>query len=170
VYSVPSRLISQMLKVRLWDDRLCCYVGSTEVLSCERIRPAKGKQRARSINFHHVIGSLIKKPSAFYNATLRDDILPNEEWKALWRRLCSRLPPQLAGSLMVHALKLAAERDDISVVASGLDTLLREPGEPDLEKLMRYLGIKDKVLPPGDVVQHKLSSYEQLLSDGRTLQ
>ncbi|EKY4302447.1 hypothetical protein VW603_004412 [Salmonella enterica] len=82
----------------------------------------------------------------------------------------SCLPPQLAGSLMVHALKLAAERDDISVVARGLDTLLREPGEPDLEKLMRYLGIEDKALPPGEVVQHKLSSYEQLLSDGRTLQ
>lgn len=170
VYSVPSRLISQMLKVRLWDDRLCCYIGSNEVLACKRVWPAKGKRRARSINFRHVIGSLIKKPSAFYNATLRDDILPDEEWKALWRRLCGRLPPQLAGSLMVHALKLAAERDDISVVARGLDTLLREPGEPDLEKLMRYLGIKDKTLPPGAVVQHKLSSYEQLLSDGRTVQ
>lgn len=71
---------------------------------------------------------------------------------------------------MVHALKLAAEREDISVVARGLDTLLRESEEPDLEKLMRYLGMKDKSLPSGEVVQHKLSSYEQLLSDGITLQ
>lgn len=34
VYSVPSRLIGQMLKVRQWDDRLSCYVGSDEVMSC----------------------------------------------------------------------------------------------------------------------------------------
>lgn len=55
-------------------------------------------------------------------------------------------------------------------MARGLDTLLREPSEPDLEKLMRYLVIKDKTLPPGDVDLHKLSSYEPLLSDVRTVQ
>ncbi|HCP6432976.1 TPA: IS21 family transposase, partial [Escherichia coli] len=26
VYSVPSRLVGQLLRVRLWDDRLSCYV------------------------------------------------------------------------------------------------------------------------------------------------
>lgn len=49
VYSVPSRVIGHMLKIRLWDDRLSCYVGSEEVMSCRRVRPAKGKRRARSI-------------------------------------------------------------------------------------------------------------------------
>ncbi|EBX5888755.1 hypothetical protein DP761_22890 [Salmonella enterica subsp. enterica] len=28
VVGVPSRLIGQLLRVRLWDDRLSCYLGS----------------------------------------------------------------------------------------------------------------------------------------------
>ncbi len=43
IYSVPSRLVGQLLRVRLWDDRLSCYVGSNEVMSCPRVRPEKGQ-------------------------------------------------------------------------------------------------------------------------------
>ncbi|MEX8729384.1 IS21 family transposase, partial [Salmonella enterica] len=55
IYSVPSRLVGQLLRVRLWDDRLSCYVGSNEVMSCPRVRPEKGKTRARRIDFRHVM-------------------------------------------------------------------------------------------------------------------
>ncbi|EDM5081832.1 TPA: IS21-like element ISPlge2 family transposase [Salmonella enterica] len=167
VYSVPSRLIGQMLKVRLWDDRLSCYVGSDEVMSSQRVRAPKGKRRARSINFRHVIGSLVMKPGAFYHATLRNDILPDDEWRQLWQRMCSRLAPQLASRLMVNALKLAAEREDISAVAKGLNQLLLEPGEPDLQKLLNWLGVKDKrPLPDGKLVQHSLQGYDNLMRKG----
>lgn len=167
VYSVPSRLIGQMLKVRLWDDRLSCYVGNDEVMSCSRVRPPKGKRRARSINFRHVIGSLVMKPGAFYHATLRNDILPDDEWRQLWKRMCLRLAPQLASRLMVNALKLAAGREDISQVAKGLNYLLQEPGEPDLQKLLNWLGVKDKrSLPDGKLTQHSLQSYEHLMPKG----
>lgn len=108
IYSVPSRLVGQLLWVRLWDDRLSCYVGINEVMSCPRVRPEKGKTRARRIDFRHVIDSLAKKPGAFCHATLRNDILPDDEWRRLWRRLCNHLEPDMAGRLMVHALKLAA--------------------------------------------------------------
>lgn len=167
VYSVPSRLIGQMLKVRLWDDRLSCYVGSDEVMSSHRVRAAKGKRRARCINFRHVIGSLVKKPGAFYHAALRNDILPNDEWRQLWQRMCSRLTPQLASRLMVNALKLAAEQEDISLIAKRVSELLLEPGEPDLQKLLKWLGVKEKhPLPDGKVVQHSLQSYDLLLQRG----
>lgn len=167
VYSVPSRVIGQMLKVRLWDDRLSCYVGSEEVMSCRRVRPAKGKRRARSIDFRHVIGGLVRKPNAFYHAALRNDILPDDEWRQLWQRMCLRLCPQLASRLMVNALKLAAEQADISRVAQGVNQLLLEPGEPDLQKLLSYVGVKGNgVLPEGTLVQHSLRSYDQLLQKG----
>lgn len=107
VYSVPSRVIGKILKARLWEDRLSCYVGSEEVMSCRRDRPAKGKRRACCIDFQHIIGGLIRKPNAFYHAALRNDILPDNEWRQLWQRMRSRLCPQLASRLMVNALKLA---------------------------------------------------------------
>ena len=37
------------------------------------------------------------------------------------------------------------------------------PGNVDLHRLMRFLGIKEKALPVVNVKQHNLSSYEQLL-------
>lgn len=163
VYSVPSRLVGQLLRVRLWDDRLSRYVGSSEVMSCPRVRPEKGKTRARRIDFRHVIDSLAKKPGAFCHATLRNDILPDDEWRRLWRRLCNHLESDMAGRLMVHALKLAAGYDDISVVAKGMEQMLNPPGNVDLHRLMRFLGIKEKALPVVNVKQHNLSSYEQLL-------
>lgn len=64
---------------------------------------------------------------------------------------------------MVHALKLAVGYDDISVVARGMEQLLNTPGELELHRLMRFLGIKEKDLPAVSVVQHNLSRYEQLL-------
>lgn len=64
---------------------------------------------------------------------------------------------------MVHTLKLAAGYDDISVMAKGMEQILNIPGNVDLHRLMRFLGIKEKALPVVNVIQHNLSSYEQLL-------
>lgn len=138
-------------------------MGSIEVMSCARVRPEKGKTRARCINFRHVIDSLANKCGAFCHATLRNDMLPDDEWRKLWRRLCNHLELEMAGRLMVHALKLAEGYDDISVVARGMEQMLNTLGELDLHRLMRFLGIKEKELLAVSVVQHNLSSYEQLL-------
>ncbi|STE63881.1 transposase [Escherichia coli] len=59
-------------------------------------------------------------------------IIWNPTWQAGW---------------MVHALKLAAGYDDISVVAKGMEQMLNTPGNVDLHRLMRFLGIKEKALP-----------------------
>ena len=68
---------------------------------------------------------------------------------------------------MVNALKLAAEQEDISLIAKRVSELLLEPGEPDLQKLLKWLGVKEKhPLPDGKVVQHSLQSYDLLLQRG----
>ena len=41
-YTVPSRLISHTLKVHLYDDRLECFRGSTQVLTLPRGRVPRG--------------------------------------------------------------------------------------------------------------------------------
>ncbi|MFA2170014.1 IS21 family transposase, partial [Escherichia coli] len=48
-------------------------------------------------------------------------------------------------------------------VAKGMEQMLNPPGNVDLHRLMRFLGIKEKALPVVNVIQHNLSSYEQLL-------
>lgn len=48
----------------------------------------------------------------------------------------------MAGRLMVHALKLAAGYDDISVVAKGMEQMLNTPkrGSAPADALHRYKG------------------------------
>jgi hypothetical protein len=44
-YTVPSRLIGHRLRVRIWDDRLECFLGSTSVLTLRRGRPPETRGR-----------------------------------------------------------------------------------------------------------------------------
>nr|VFJ49728.1 MAG: Integrase core domain-containing protein [Candidatus Kentron sp. FW] len=111
LYSVPSHLIGERLRVHLHDSYLECRIGGTRVCNLPRVYPSRGKGNARSIDYHHLIGSLAEKPMAFYRSQLRDDILPNERWRAIWRALDAHLPPRQACRLMVGALKLAADHD-----------------------------------------------------------
>jgi len=50
----------------------------------------------------------------------------------------------------------------VNALTRQLDTVYRQ-GEVDLHRLMHFLGIKEKELLTVSVVQHNLSSYEQLL-------
>src|SRR5919108_3855637 len=111
VYSVPARLIGERLRVHLYDDRLECYLGTTEVATRPRIYAPKGKRRARSIDYRHLIGSLVKKPMAFFHCQLRDDLLPSEVYRRIWQGLERRLDPRAACKLMVGVLALAADYD-----------------------------------------------------------
>jgi len=70
-------------------------------------------------------------------------------WLRNWARSITLLFSKTS-CLMVKALKLTAEREGISAVAKGLNQLLLEPGEPDLQKLLGWLGLKDKRTLPTD--------------------
>jgi hypothetical protein len=165
VYSVPSRLIGERLSIRLYDDRLACYLGSAHAVTLRRLH-VKGMQRGRQIDYRHLIASLARKPMAFFHAELRDDILPNNHWRQLWQQSCHLLAPRQACYLMVGALELAATHDNEAEVAATLQVLLTEEPEPSLLVLQKRLGLASTELP--DVAtqrtqQHDLDSYDGLL-------
>ena len=67
-YSVPSRLIGHRLNVRLYDDRLECFLGSTQLLTLRRGRPPQGSgKHGHVVDYRHVIHALRKKPMALTN-------------------------------------------------------------------------------------------------------
>ncbi len=165
VYSVPSRLIGERLCIRLFDDRLACYLGSTHAITLQRLHP-KGNQRFRQIDYRHLIASLARKPMAFYHAELRDDILPNDRWRQLWQQGCQRLAPRQLCYLIVGALELAAIDDNEARVATTLLTLLNDEQEPSLLMLQKRLGLASITLPERAAQhtrQHDLDSYDGLL-------
>lgn len=170
VYSVPSRLVGERLRVHLYDDRLECYSGSAQVLTLPRVYPVKGKRRARRIDYRHLIGSLATKPMAFYRSVLRQDILPDATWRAAWRQLDSRLEPREASRLMVGALKLAADHDCQHALGAYLLNSAEDGELPTLVALQQRFGPPRPKPPQVAVVQHTASDYDPLIgartSDG----
>src|SRR6202011_6315035 len=66
-YSVPSRLIGHRLRVRLYDDRLECFLGATPLMILRRGRPHPNGKHGHVIDYRHVIHSLRRKPMALLN-------------------------------------------------------------------------------------------------------
>ena len=57
-YTVPSRLIGHRLRVRLYDDRLECFLGGTLVQTLRRGRSIDGSRRGHVVDYRHVIHAL----------------------------------------------------------------------------------------------------------------
>jgi len=110
-YSVPSRLEGERLRIHLYHDRLECYLGSTHVIALLRVYPTQQTTRARNIDYRHLIHSLIKKPQAFRLSVLRDDLLPNENYKKIWRYVEKNIPGKAASKFIVGLLHIAATQD-----------------------------------------------------------
>jgi transposase InsO family protein len=72
-YSVPSRLMGEWVKARVFEDKIEVWYAGKEELSCERLR---GDKRHR-IDYRHVIWSLVRKPGAFARYVYREELFPS---------------------------------------------------------------------------------------------
>jgi len=166
-YSVPSRLIGHQLTVHLRHDRLDLFLRSQFVETLPRLHRRAGESGPlRRIDFRHVIESLRRKPRALLRAQLQDDLLPDENWRRLWRALLAALPPDEAAKVMVDALHVAARSDDLSGVERYLRRALRS-GDISLSALRQHYGLRPPrglaALPQLQIPEHQLSSYDELL-------
>ena len=71
-YSVPSRLIGEWVRVRIFEGRIEVWYAGTEQLSCERLRG----HNLRRIDYRHVIWSLVRKPGGFARYVYREEMFP----------------------------------------------------------------------------------------------
>jgi hypothetical protein len=72
-YSVPSRLIGETLRVRIYEDRIeADYAGNLQ-LCCDRLRG----RNLRRIDYRHVIWSLVRKPGGFARYVYREEMFPS---------------------------------------------------------------------------------------------
>lgn len=164
LYSVPSRLIGERLMIHLYHDRLEGFVGEVQVLSLPRIYPIKGHERARRIDYRHVIHSLAAKPQAFRFALIRDDLLPNSTYHQFWNYVDTHLPPRDACKWIVGVLHLAAKYDAEMLLANHIETEIAQGRLPSLDNL-QSLFRPHKVAPIIPLNQHTLQGYDQLLEE-----
>lgn len=167
LYTVPSRLVGQRLTLHLYHDHIVGFMGTTQVLELPRVHvPGHEKsRRARCVNYRHVIDSLRRKPRAFLYCQWQQELLPNDEWRALWQQLKETFEPEMAARLLVEALYLAATHDKEAAVATFVQAQLQK-GQLSLTMLQQqFQPLPDSSrLSSVQSVQHCLSSYDQLLS------
>ena len=163
LYTVPSRLIGKRLRVHLYDNRLDIYLGSTHTATLARAFASDNNHRARQVNYRHVISSLEKKPQAFRYSRLRDDLLPNDTYKAVWAWLDREMEPRKACKVMVGILALAHRADCESRLGNYLQNKLTNHSLPSLHELEQQFESKEPAIPNVKVNQPPAASYDALL-------
>ncbi len=163
LYTVPSRLIGESVRVHLYHDRLDCFVGQTRVINLPRVYPTTPTGRARRIDYRHIIHSLAAKPQAFRFSQFRDDILPDAQYRALWKQAEQQFTPQEACKWMVAVLRFAYDYDCQGTLATELRLQAEQGALPDLQSVQaKYL--QHSSPPPIPLRQHLVADYDQLLT------
>jgi hypothetical protein len=165
-YSVPSRLIGHRLRVRLYDDRLECFLGGTHILSLPRGRRPGGARHGRSgyvVDYHHVIHALRRKPMALLNLVYRDQLFPREAYRRTWEALIVAQSPRHACRTMVGLLALAHDRACEAELASLLQDLLDAGDLPDLSALQPRFMPEPTAVPAVSVTLPAAIAYDALL-------
>ena len=163
LYTVPSRLVGERLRVHIYDNRLDVYLGSTLTAILPRKFATDNNHRARQVDYRHVIGSLEKKPQAFRYSQLRDDLLPNETYKAVWSWLDREMEARKACKTMVGILALAHRADCEKQLGEHLQIMMSSQSLPSLHALRRKFEHREQTVPVIQVNQPPAASYNVLL-------
>ena len=163
LYSAPSRLIGHRLKVRLYSDRLDCFVSGAPVLSLARGARSPLGGRGRVIDYRHFVDALKRKPQAFKGLVFRDALFPREAYRRTWEQLDLRLSRRQACQTIVALLEMAARDGVESVLAERLDALLTAGELPDPRKLREEFLPRSTVIPLITVMMPASRSYDALL-------
>ncbi len=163
LYSAPSRLIGHRLKVRLYSDRLECFLSGALVLRLARGRRSPIGGRGRMIDYRHFVDALKRKPQAFKGLVFRDALFPREAYRRMWEQLECRLTQRQACQTIVALLEMAARDGVEGVLAERLEALLATGELPDLRKLREEFAPRKVELPLITVEMPMARVYDALL-------
>lgn len=163
LYSAPSRLIGHLLKVRLYSDRLDCYLSGALVLTRARGTRSPITGRGRMIDYRHFIDGLKRKPQAFKGMVFRDALFPRDAYRRTWEQLDLKLTQRQACRTIVALLEMAARDGVEGVLAQRLDALLVAGELPDVKRLREEFAPRKAEQPQITVEIPAASVYDALL-------
>ena len=123
-YTVPSRLIDHRLRVRIYDDRLECFLGARAIVTLRRGRPISDRKGGHVVDYQHVIHALRKKPMALANLVYRDQLFPRPAFARAFAAWREREGDKRACKITVELLALAHERACEADLANVIDAAL----------------------------------------------
>ena len=166
-YTVPSRLIGFRLRVRLYDDRLECFVGQSRVLTLRRGRSHDAGRHGHVVDYRHIIHSLRRKPMALLNLVYRDALFPRPAYRLTWESLLAAGDPRAACKTMVSLLALAHECGCEAELATELTERMQHAASSDvaidIPALRARFAPTSGTLPAIVVNLPPVASYDTLL-------
>ena len=155
-YSVPSRLVGQVVRVERYESELKVYLGRELVARLPRQNGDRGAQ----IDFRHVVGPLLRKPGAFRNYQHREALYPSTVYRVAYDTLVEAHGDRGGVIEYLQVLKLAAELG-VETVAVRLETRMAQAGKWRAAELA---GATGREAPPElNPLTPELASYDLLL-------
>lgn len=165
-YSVPSQLIGEKIDLRVYTERIEVWYAGAKIEDVPRLR-GEGKH---SINYRHIVDSLVRKPGAFAGYKYRSDLFPTTVFRVAYDSLVEHYP-NTADRQYVRILYLASKEGQ-GRVEEALRRLI-ESGkhitEEDAKKLVREVDPTQSQLNV-QVAPIALSDYDVLLRGTSTAQ
>jgi transposase len=161
VYSVPARLIGEVVDVRLGAEAVTVCYGGVVVQVMERLR---GQAKHR-IDYRHISGWLVQKPGAFARYVYREDLYPTLTFRKSYDALLTQQPGR-ADKEYVRLLHLATQEGE-AAVETALAQLLAGQRPLSAQAVRTLLG-RDTPLSVAarvEVVAVDLRQYDALLDE-----
>jgi len=162
-YSVPSRLIAESVRVRIFERVIEVYYAQKKQLVIERLLGRNGHR----INYRHIIWSLVQKPGAFARYRYREDLFPSLAFRRAYDSITGANPTTTKDVAYLRILHLAAATTEADVEAA-LTMLLDARQTPDAETVKQLLGAGRVAssVPPMAALEVDLGTYDELLTAG----
>jgi hypothetical protein len=161
-YSVPSRLRGEVVRVRLYEEKLEVYYGDSLQLACERLR---GRNLNR-IDYRHVIWSLVRKPGAFARYVYREELFPSLSFRRAHDAIQQSQQGIKADLEYLRILHLAASTMEADVEAA-LVLLLADGTTISADVVKRLVSARehDAEVPQLERLHVDLAVYDELLCE-----
>jgi len=159
IYSVPSRLIGETVRVLRFEESVEVFLAGKHQLSMPRLTG----EHTHAINYRHIIEWLLRKPGAFAHYRFRADLFPSLRFRRAYDRLCEACSPRTADMEYLRILREAARTME-SDVEHVLGELEQHGIIPRWAALMEFWPAPEAAqLPDMEPLCVQLSDYDQLL-------
>lgn len=130
-YSVPSRLIAYTLQVSVYPEIIELHYGQKKLVTMPRI--AQGV----SIDYRHIIDSLIRKPGAFTHYQYREELFPHPLFRWAFDDLITAKP--MTGHKDYLKLLQIAKQQGEQQVKAALELCQETHQLPDAQAISAHL-------------------------------
>ena len=158
-YSVNSRLIGEMVKIRVYVQHLEVWYGQKHIDTLPRLRGEGGHR----VNDRHIIDWLVRKPGAFEEYRYREDLYPSTTFRIAYDVL-KKENPNTASKKYLQILHLAAQESEVGV-QRALELLLNERGLISADAVGELLETENKIeaIPEIQIPEIDLEVYDHFL-------